>query len=399
VLRYPILLMTLVYLGCGADSTAPTSTDPVTDPPPADEPAPVVVPSTADMLEPGPYAVEIAEFTLVDPTRETPANGTFEGAPDRTLETAMWFPKDATEPLPVLVYSHGYMSEHLENAALLEKLAALGFLVAAADFPLSNRNAPGGPTLYDLPNMPGDVSFIIDEVLRLSAEAGSKIEGLADPDRVAVAGLSLGGITSFLASYHPELGDSRIKSTLVIGGPLCTLPDAIYRDDGRPVMFIYADTDQIAPYAANGEGPYGRAHAPKYLATIEGGTHIGFAGAVVDLLGTLENPDGLGCDALMADLKDVNLGDIITAFGYDRAETFAATCPMPCEVPVDGPPFLPIARQQTVLELAVTSFLRKSLTNDAAAGAYLEQVLDTEADIRIQLDAGETPGSDDPLAP
>ena len=40
----------------------------------------------------GPYAVGSRTFTFVDTSRPTPANGSFGGAPSRTLQTLVLYP-------------------------------------------------------------------------------------------------------------------------------------------------------------------------------------------------------------------------------------------------------------------------------------------------------------------
>src|SRR4030095_12425651 len=40
----------------------------------------------------GPYGAGVRTVTLVDSSRPTSANGTYPGAPDRTLVTDIWYP-------------------------------------------------------------------------------------------------------------------------------------------------------------------------------------------------------------------------------------------------------------------------------------------------------------------
>ena len=100
-------------------------------------------------LAPGPFAVVRREATLVDASRPTPANGSFAGAPTRTLATTLWAPESLAGSLPLVVYSHGFLSLRYEAAPLAEHLASHGYAVASVEFPLSNWNAPGGATLAD----------------------------------------------------------------------------------------------------------------------------------------------------------------------------------------------------------------------------------------------------------
>ena len=59
-------------------------------------------------------------------------------------------------------------------------------MVAAPVFPLESADAPGGPDESDLVNEPGDISFVISQLLAASAAPGGALSGLIDPGRIAV---------------------------------------------------------------------------------------------------------------------------------------------------------------------------------------------------------------------
>src|SRR5262245_38820157 len=78
--------------GCGVAGPDDTRLPPTTD---------VRDTRTGTRFElPGPYGVGETSVTLVDTSRPTMPNGTFPGAPDRTLPTAVWYPTapDASGP-------------------------------------------------------------------------------------------------------------------------------------------------------------------------------------------------------------------------------------------------------------------------------------------------------------
>src|SRR5512146_1948896 len=130
--------------------------------------APVPPPAgseSARLLGPGPLPVASVDRTFVDRSRATSANGDFAGATERTLEATLWFPRGAAGRHPLLVYSHGFMSRRSENVPLAELLASHGYVVVSMDYPLTNGGAPGGPTVADAVNQPGDVRFAIDQIL------------------------------------------------------------------------------------------------------------------------------------------------------------------------------------------------------------------------------------------
>jgi hypothetical protein len=54
-------------------------------------------------------------------------------------------------------------------------------VVAAPAFPIARDDAAAGDWQIDLPKLPGDVSFVTDQVLRLNGDAGSSLHGAVDP--------------------------------------------------------------------------------------------------------------------------------------------------------------------------------------------------------------------------
>ena len=159
------------------------------------------------------YGVGVRTETFVDRSRPTNANGSYPGAPTRTLPTTIWYPAEGTpgpteQPnapayddrrFPLLVFSHGFTASGPAYGLLLRRIASAGYVVAAPTFPLSNGGAPGGPRLADVFNQPADVSFVIDQMLAANADPASAFHGTIDPDRIGVGGHSLGAITTLQA--------------------------------------------------------------------------------------------------------------------------------------------------------------------------------------------------------
>src|SRR6478672_540336 len=143
-------------------------------------------------------AIERLSLTLVDESRPTPPNGTYEGAPHRTLPTIVSWPVRGPEvvgPMPLVVFATGYGGDSMNWSGLTDHWVWAGYVVAAPTFPLSRKDAPGGTSGVDLPSQPGDLAFVAREVLARSAARDSGMHGLVDPERVALAGKSFGAIT------------------------------------------------------------------------------------------------------------------------------------------------------------------------------------------------------------
>ena len=211
-------------------------------------------------------------LTLVDDSRSTPPNGDFAGAPDRTLETVASFPKGASKqrPLPLVVFATGYGGTATNYSDLYDHWVRAGFVVAAPTFPLSSEDAPGGQSISDLASQPGDVSFVLDEVLRLNAEKGSDLFGRIDPDRVGLAGKSLGAITVLNLIFGPGHDEDRFQALIPMTGLVGD--DADFANVDIPLLLVHGDADTSVPYRAS-QDMFARAQSPKLFVTIFGGTH------------------------------------------------------------------------------------------------------------------------------
>ena len=201
-------------------------------------------------VAPGPYAIESEDFRLVDPTRPSMATGDFAGTDNRILEVTVWSPVGLESPAPLLVYGHGFSGNRTEMIFLHEHLASHGYIVAALDFPLTTGEAPGGPNVLDLPSQPGDVRFVMDALL--SGEGpGADLASLIDADRIAMAGLSYGGLTTTLLAFHPREADPRIKAAISIAGPSQMFTGKYFSRGGPPFLMIAGTEDGMVPFELN----------------------------------------------------------------------------------------------------------------------------------------------------
>jgi dienelactone hydrolase len=391
----PLLLGTAVWSCSDSSGSAPASdTTPAAD----TKPPPPPIPTTAEVNAFGSHSVGVTTLILVDDSRPTGANGDFEGAPDRTLVTWIWYPAapqsaapgsaktdapvNSTGPYPVVMYSHGFMCESKENEALGRYLASHGLIVVAPTYPLTSRDAPGGPTFMDVINQPGDIAFLIDRMEAFSQDDTSLFFGAVDTQRVAAMGLSLGGLTSALAGHHPLFADPRINVVTSVAGALCVVPPDSYRA-GTATLFLYGETDQIANYTANGADPYQAAKSPKMLVTLLGGTHVGFAGTFAQFLDGVENPDQVGCAALLDTLKGQTLSGLVDAFGFEEGQTNVESCVEPCSGEAVEQTMKP-SRQMEISQAVVGAFLRAHLSDDAQAMVFLTDGVGAEnADVNV----------------
>ena len=332
---------------------------------------------SARLLQPGPYAVGKQDFTLVDTRRTTAAHDDHPETPERVLETRVWYPARhrplewlrpgprplATQacPAPLVIYSHGFMSLRGNGAYLGEFLASHGYIVAAANFPLTHLGTAGGPQFIDVLNQPGDVSFIIDRLLAWSNTAENPFAGCVDPQRISAVGLSLGGMTTTLLAFHPHYRDARIRAAISIAGPVGIFGQQFFNAPAPPFMMIAGDIDAIVDYPQNA-ALLGSWVPGATLVTVRGGSHTGFAGMAAQLFRWVDNPDSIGCWAIRGKIDgQIDMPDNFMAALRGHEGTPPATAELlPCrnhELPTALRP----QRQLTLTKQAAFAFLQGQL--------------------------------------
>jgi predicted dienelactone hydrolase len=333
----------------------------------------------------GPYPVGVRTVTFVDTSRPTAPNGDFPGAPDRTLVTEIWYPASQTgrdvpvdttgSPYPVVIHSHGFLDSRVGEAFVSQHLASRGYIVAATDYPLSHGAAPGGATVSDVHNQPGDWSFVLDGVL-------SELGDAADSGRIGASGLSLGGLTTFLVTYHRDLRDPRIRAALPMAAPGCLFTRRFFRTSEVPLLILHGDSDLIVPFRGNGRRGYRRAFRPKFLVQLRDGSHTGFSGFAT-MFDPSQHFDGIGCAALGGDsgLFDPNANPFEALGG--RSEGIlpdGGHCPLPCQGAVPDGPSMGALRHHELTRMVATAFFDAYLKGDDTARCFLRHTLRREND-------------------
>ncbi len=181
----------------------------------------------------------------------------------RTVPVKIYFPKDGTEPLPIVIFSHGlggsrenyeylgrhwagcgYVSVHLQHAGSddrvwkdAEELDKMGAMVRATMNPAA------------IANRPKDVSFAIDRLSALNADPTSPLKGRLDLKRIGVAGHSFGGFTT-MAIAGQEFGpvqwaDPRVIAAIQMSAPVArpATRDRAYAKIITPVFHMTGTKD------------------------------------------------------------------------------------------------------------------------------------------------------------
>jgi pimeloyl-ACP methyl ester carboxylesterase len=345
----------------------------------------------------GAHQVTHQSISWADTSRSTMANGDFKGRGSRELKGRIWFPSDQEgAPYPLVIYSHGYMSQYKEGEYILEFLASHGYVAVSVDFPLSNGSSPGGAVVSDITNQPGDISFLIDQMLARTMQVDNLLYGRVDGDRIAAVGLSLGGLTTELAAFDPRTRDPRIRAAVSMAGPSQFLTPEFFDRNTIPFMYVGGTADAIVPYREHAQ-PIPKKYKNSVLVTLDSGSHVGFIDMAPMLFRWLSNPDKLGCVALMHGLKKAqealrtgkplpNLGELIGGPGVDAKVSTA-----PCQTSEFTRAMHP-ARQHTLVTLAIYSFLESqfspSQTTRNEMHEYLFNQLSKE-NKDVTVDAGE----------
>jgi hypothetical protein len=209
---------------------------------------------------------------------------------------------------------------------------------------------------------------LIDSVTNWSA-AEQPFRGTIDPQRIGVAGLSLGGLTSTLAAFHPTLRDPRVSAAVSIAGPSAMFSQRFFETADVPFLMIAGDVDAIVDYASNAAPLPEKLARGGALLTLAGGTHTGFSPMSDGVMRVLGNPDRVGCWALTRTLK-VERGDNPFAALGGEAQGIEALREMPPPCAKGAPKeALAAGRQLMATTLALRAFFESVWASDAAERA------------------------------
>jgi fermentation-respiration switch protein FrsA (DUF1100 family) len=280
------------------------------------------------------YAVGNRFETFVDRSRPTDATADSEAKPERTFETLLTYPAAGSPgqpaspgaapapggPFPLVVFSHGSgVSSPVRYELLFNAWAAAGYVIAAPKYPLSSTSLPGASG--DAVNQPADVSFLISELVRLGADRTGPYAGLVDGERVAVAGHSLGAVTTLGVAFNRCCLDPRIDAGIVMAGGEAYFPqDQWFGGIRTPILVIHGDDDRVVRIAA-GQKVFADAAPPKAMLTLFGGDHSRPYGGS---LATADNPERLGATA-QGSTRIVNAAAVAFLDRYlkDRADALS----------------------------------------------------------------------------
>ena len=328
----------------------------------------------------GPHTFATTADELVDESRPFPA-GSGESALPRRLPVTIWHPTDAAVPGPVIIWAHGLGSTRSDNRKTAEILASRGYIVAAADFPKTNRLAQP-PDVADVVNQPGDLKLLADRVLELGATAGSPLEGRVDAEKMAYVGLSLGAMTVMLSAWQNEFHDPRIDAVVALAPPSCYMPRPLFETPAVPALVMLGTGDAIISYGSNA-APFNDIPAPSLVVSLERGSHTAFADVVSDFFNNVPHPDVIGCSSVVSDIDISTLGTLAESLGGASADIVNAECVAPCSTNETATPAMRSGRQAELTISTVVGFLDGVFAPGAVSLSALGAALEAEPDVTV----------------
>jgi predicted dienelactone hydrolase len=162
-------------------------------------------------------------------------------------------------PHPVVVLTHGFTGTSTDYTFIAEDLASRGYVVASVDhtheataveFPdgrveksvlgshLTNDwHSDAGTLGFAVAVRLADLRFVLDELERLNARRDSHFAGRLDLSRIALAGHSLGGLTTLRALES----EPRFKAGIVLDG---VMPPHFAKPIEQPVLSMVAGRER-----------------------------------------------------------------------------------------------------------------------------------------------------------
>jgi dienelactone hydrolase len=213
--------------------------------------------------------VERTTVTFVDGSRPTEDPDQGRSAPTRTLVTDLYVP-EGEGPFPLIVHAHGAGGHPRKFTQLLGAWAQHGYVVVAPAFPLTNDRSGGSDVIGDYTRQPGDLRFVLDEVLAMADRDGTAVSGKIATDHIGASGLSLGGATTYGFAFNSCCRDDRIDAVIIMAG--IRLPfEGTFDMTDMPLLVTHGTVDVLP--VENAREAYAEATAPKYFVSLVGGLH------------------------------------------------------------------------------------------------------------------------------
>ena len=161
-------------------------------------------------------------------------------------------PASGEGPFPVVLFSHGLSAYRLVNSALAVGMASWGFVVVAPDYLEHGLVAQiKGSLSMDTSAVDRSTAMhTLDLVSSENGRTGARLYGVADLERVAAVGHSLGGRTSFDILNDPRVAVAVAWAPVAPSGPPADKPTMIIGAGGDIALTPKALADEYASFPA-----------------------------------------------------------------------------------------------------------------------------------------------------
>jgi fermentation-respiration switch protein FrsA (DUF1100 family) len=219
------------------------------------------------------HPVATTQITWTDTSRATPALDAYPGSPARVLPTTLWYPSDRQNgPYPLVMFVHGFGVTPSTYAALLSRIAAAGYVVAAPTYPILSGQPAGPSDVVGWDDLFADTWFVTSQVLDASASGGGPLANLVDPQRIAVAGHSDGAAVAFGLGYQPFRLDWRVRAVVSYAATLDGT--GFYQPNARPILHVLSDQDEYNPFPDALAWDNAYLAQPKTVMTLVNASHL-----------------------------------------------------------------------------------------------------------------------------
>jgi dienelactone hydrolase len=175
---------------------------------------------------------------------------------------------------PLVMFAPGFRQCSSTYENLLQDWVSAGYVVASVDFPRTSCQVASTAYEPDLVNQPGDVSYVLGQLLALSARPGGFLSGRLNPREVAAAGQSDGGDTVAALGGNACCQDHRLKAVAVLSGAEWPpMPGRYFPGGAPPMLFVQGSADTINPPWTSVQ-LYRADQGPRYYLDLFGADHM-----------------------------------------------------------------------------------------------------------------------------
>ena len=187
------------------------------------------------------------------------------------------------QPMPLIIFSHGFHGSSLESVRLMEALASHGFIVMApthTDPPASGAGqSPLGDREKEIRDRVADLRCVLTMTTQIVSQSPPNGRMLFRVAALGLIGDSRGAATILaFAGEHGPTGEPPLKALMLIAParPASDAPDTL-ASITAPTLLVGGTLDTAAPVARHVDPLFsGLASQPLYRLVIKGASHFHF---------------------------------------------------------------------------------------------------------------------------